>query len=83
MEMFRYFQQKIEVKETFKIKMNQLIEKEFISQIIFSEIGSNQDLNRHLQRVNQLKQTGMIEEGIETKILIPLNSFLFQIWNFS
>jgi len=81
--MFRYFQQKIEVKETFKIKMNQLIEKEFISQIIFSEIGSNQDLNRHLQRVNQLKQTGMIEEGIETKILIPLNSFLFQIWNFS
>jgi hypothetical protein len=51
--------------------MNQLIEKEFINQIIFSEISSNQDLNRHLQRVNQLKQTGMIEEGIETKILIP------------
>ncbi|MFF2876160.1 hypothetical protein ACFVR2_07555 [Gottfriedia sp. NPDC057991] len=74
-KMFKMFQRELKGKETMIPEMNLITEDSFMSRVVFSEIGPPQKLKNHVQRVLQLKQTGKIEAGSETSILISRSLF--------
>ncbi|PFH91406.1 hypothetical protein [Bacillus sp. AFS088145] len=69
-KMFKLFQKKLKVKETYMLDIKLITEDAFMSRVVFSEIGTPQELKNHVHRVLQLKQTGSIGGGYVTSISI-------------